>query len=906
MVAQVHSIASSDYYLGHEAGIYYVNGELSPGVWYGEGAEAFGYRGPIEPSEFLAAYDGKSSDGLASLVQEQAAKSRQPGWDITFSAPKSVSVLWMMLSDDQRRQLQSLLMHASRSAVDYLDSNCLVTRRGKGGARIENGRGIYALCPHATSRAQDPQLHVHALCFNMCLRDDGTTGAIRSHDLYLHKMAAGAVFRAELAHLLRTEMGLAIRQVDWSFEVEGVPKALCQEFSKRRQQIEEIADREGWTSAAVLSKLAIETRTSKQDVPLHDLMPVWHKVAEAYGWSHAHAMKLVGGTRQKAAENFEEHRRAKIDQIKQAIGTLSASEAYFSERELVRAAAEGGLALGLSAKEIIDVTKWAVGHFQHRVDRADSDYWLYSTKENVASEKELLSRAISGARLKRHLVSEGHVDRAQRRVENSLSDRLGARTTLTGEQAKALRHVTLEPGDLKLVQGVAGSGKTQLLEAANLAWKASGYNVIGAALSGKAAMGLEDATGIRSYTVEQLLRSLNPQLSKKERVTLFATRVWGAIKQNWKREKYKQPWTTNPWKQLFQGVVSAPKEKFLKPKLNRKSILVVDEAAMLSTTGLLALQREASKAGAKIVAIGDKLQLPPIEAGCPFVHLCQQLGHANLTDMIRQEHQWMRDALSNVIHDEPEAALEAFAENDSLVIAPHRKAAIGELVGDWFWNRTKDLKNTLVLTSTNAEATDINRRIQRGRQLRHELGRLSLRLPGGGRVFKHDRVVFTKNDYRKGVRNGLIGTVERIHFPRGVVGPGTLVVRLDRQQPGGLIVKRSQRVEIDLKKYKDIQLGYALTTHKAQGVTVEKSFVLFGEDMLNREMAFTQLSRARQEARIYAAETKAGEGMGDLAKLMSRSRRKDLAHDHRIEEQQRWRRHAEDQRQRQDPITQTV
>ena len=83
-------------------------------------------------------------------------------------------------------------------------------------------RGVYALCPHGTSRAKDPQLHIHAVIFNLCLRHDGSTGTIRSHDLYLHKMAAGAVFRLELAHLLTRELGLSLSQDGWKFRIDGV------------------------------------------------------------------------------------------------------------------------------------------------------------------------------------------------------------------------------------------------------------------------------------------------------------------------------------------------------------------------------------------------------------------------------------------------------------------------------------------------------------------------------------------------------------------------------------------------------------------------------------------------------------------------------------------------------------
>jgi len=895
MVASINSAPGAEYYLDVERSYYYL-GDASGGVgqWHGEAAKKFGFEGEIKDDHFKLAFDGRAADG-SSLVQRQEGKKRQEAWDMCFSAPKSVSVLWSVLSLADRKKVEELVLRASKAGVDYLESNALITRRGKGGKNWENAQGFYALCPHFTSRAQDQQLHVHALLFNMCLRMDGTQGSIRSHDLYLHKMAAGALFRVELAYLLEKELGLRIVKDDWKFEVEGVPKALCDDASKRRDQILTIANEEGWSSPKIKSLLATATQGSKKDVPLAELIPHWREAARSFGFTEEKAKALLGQSfRKEQSLDKKTESKVKEKSLRDSITKLAKSEAYFPERSIVQHAAVQAQARGVSAREVVDSVKHGVQRFENRVDHEKSDYWQYSTKENVAWEKELIRRAMDGKNSTKHLVTEESVAAAGRKIERDLSKKLGVKVTLSDDQKKALRFITLEPGDLKPVQGYAGTGKTAMLEAAHIAWKDHGYRVLGTALGGKAARGLETATGIRSFTVQSLLNSVNPKLAKsltaKERAMLFGSAVWQTVKDNWYAEKRASYWQAHPFKAAAKtlahnavAIAQGKPKKFEPPKLDSKTILVIDEGAMLGTRAMLQLKKECDKAGAKIVTTFDRLQLSPIEAGGPAWSLAKRIGYESLTTIIRQEKGWMKEALHAVINDEPERALELYAENDSLVIKPHRKSAIDKLVADYRKLNMKELSKSLVLTGTNEEAQDINGRIQGRRKFAGELGRNSVKLKNGERAYKHDRVLFTLNSYTDGVRNGLLGTVVKVE--PGLLGKGSVTIKLDEAQNPGIFAKKSQLVKIDLAKYDNLQLGYAVTTHKAQGATVERSFVLMGGTMIDKEMAFTQLSRAKKQTTLYSTELEAGEGLTGLAKSMKKSRQKDLAHDHDLQNQ---------------------
>ena len=932
MVASISAFPDVEYYLRLEHSLYHLKGLLGVGVWHGEGAHALGYRGMITPEQLRNAFAGLSPDGQTSLVQNQRGRCRQSAWDITFSAPKSVSVLWSMLNPTNRDKLERLLLRAVKRALDYLDSEALIARRGQQGNYIEHAKGVYALCPHGTSRAQDPNLHIHSLAINMCLREDLSTGAIRSWDLYCHKMAAGALFRVELSHLLAKELGLSISHDGWKFKIDGVPVALCEEQSKRRKQIESIAKEEGWTSARVLSQLAIMTRDPKELVPLETCFAHWKETSERHGFTRQVAEALlfsgqqgeehtpielsrsetvlgdvphadtpiasnlcleVETAAQKATQMETAHATMPLGQaFAESVAALAAFKAYFPERDLVRETAVRAQAAGVSATQVISTVKEGLDRFENRIQIQQSPYAYYSTKENVAAEKELLDRCSQSIHAVEHIATKESVANAIAKVERRLSKKLGLAVTLTADQRSSLAHITQQPGALKLVQGYAGTGKTQMLEAAHRAWKASELEVIGTTITGRASLGLQNATGIPSVTVEMLLRHLRPNLSVREAAELFAWKSATAIKAEFYEGKRAGRWLRNPWKEALrevaQGVSNAVSQatssvpKLLSCRLTASTVLVVDEAAMLPTKTLLALKQECDAVGAKMVLIGDRLQLPPIEAGGPFWSLAQRFGCQSLTTIVRQKQEWMKEATALLIRDEPKQALELYAANGALHLARHQRAAVEKLVADYGKLQNADFSKAIALTATNDEACRINQGVQAKRKAQSQLGITSVRLPSGDRIFANDRIMLTLNDYSLGVRNGFLGTVVAIHRTRGLLGRPSLSIRLNDGQRRGFVFPKGRIITVDLSQYRDVQLGYAATAYKLQGVTVEKSFVLLGDAMLSKERAFTQLTRASHQTMLYGTEAKYGDSLKLLAQQISKVTQKDLAHDHTL------------------------
>ncbi len=208
---------------------------------------------------------------MTALVQ-RAGDSHRPGWDLTFSAPKSVSVVWGIAEQKQREAIERAHTQAVERTLAFAEQQQLfVTRRGHDGIERETARPIIATYLHGTSREADPQLHTHAFVLNVAARDDGSYGTLETKPLYEWKMALGAAYRAELAHELRALGYETAPDSKGSFRISQVPRDLERHFSKRRAQIEAVMSERGTTSAKAAEVAALNTRKAKEFVDRHDL-----------------------------------------------------------------------------------------------------------------------------------------------------------------------------------------------------------------------------------------------------------------------------------------------------------------------------------------------------------------------------------------------------------------------------------------------------------------------------------------------------------------------------------------------------------------------------------------------------------------------------------------------------------
>ncbi len=814
-----------NYYLALARDDYFLKGGEPAGQWIGEGASLLGLTGRVEEQACKNLLAGLSADGSDFLVQGAGGVRHQPGWDLSFSCPKSVSVLWSQAERDVQKTIQEAQAEAVRAALDYLQDAAAYTRVGKGGTVRIPAKLVVAAFEHGTSRAQDPQLHTHCLIMNVGVPADGKTRTILSQPLYAHKMAAGAVYRAELSNQLEKRLGVVLERQKTCFEVQGVPDSLVEEFSKRRQQIEDALAKAGGGGAKVAEKLTLATRPAKGHLPRGELMSAWQEVAREHGFTAADVDRLL----ERQGHRHDLAGRADAC-IQLAALTITKQASHFPERELVRHAAVWAQTLGVASSALRVRVKEALARSPDFVRVGESNGEIrYTTREMLALEKKMLGHV---EQLKA-LPSQALPEKTIRSVEGRLSE----------EQKQALRHVTQAKNSIQVVSGMAGTGKTSMLRATREAFEKEGFNVIGACLSGKAAEGLEEGAGIKSTTLAKLIGA--PELGYSG---ILGARRIASLEQNPSRLR-----------DAALEFTPLPEPVRLPPR----TVLVVDEAGMVGTRQMERITEEALKAGARLVLVGDERQLQAIDAGGPFASLGNRCGRAILTEIQRQREPWAREAVKKFAEGEAIAALGEYACRGLVAVAEDRDAAMHALMRAWKREGAANPRDHLILASTNKDSAILNRMAQVQRTLAGALGTQAVSA-GGSDFHCGDRVLFTRNSKRYGVQNGSLGTVIEVD-----VRHQCLTVKLD----GGKLAL------ISVEDYAHLRLGYALTTHKAQGATTENAYVLLGGSCQDRELSYVQASRARGDTRFFVNKLDGGEQFRELHKQVERSRQKDLAHD---------------------------
>ena len=314
-----------NYYLDLARENYYANTIEPPGQWIGHGAELLNLHGTVERAGFHHLLLGFTADGQRGLVQNAGNNNRQSGWDLTFSAPKSVSVFWAIASPEVSREVELAHREAVETALAYVEAHCGITRRGSGGKRMEPAALTFATFQHSTSRSQDPQLHTHAVLLNLGLRADGTSGTLQSIYFFQQKMLVGALYQTELAVRLRQRLGLTIEPAKTGYQIAGVPEQLCRNFSQRRQAIERVLA-ERHASGAIAAKVAaLDTRGEKESVSRTALFARWREAGESFGWGPEQALNLVRREAQQQAPQ-----RPFVKDLRQAAATVPPDEQIVS------------------------------------------------------------------------------------------------------------------------------------------------------------------------------------------------------------------------------------------------------------------------------------------------------------------------------------------------------------------------------------------------------------------------------------------------------------------------------------------------------------------------------------------------------------------------------------------------
>jgi conjugative relaxase-like TrwC/TraI family protein len=802
-----------------ERGDYYLTptGEpvQAPGRWLAsdETLEMLGIRTErqVLGGDFIALMDGRHPVTGEWLRRVGAGGGRAAGIDVTFSAPKSVSVAWALAEPRQRELIEQAHANAVEQALEYLRSEVPVVRRRVEGVVVhERARDLIAAeYRHTTARGAtgaqtpDPQLHSHVV-ITAVLREDGQVAAVASRPIFRAAREAGAFYRAALAWELQ-EQGYAIEQATGRhgryFELAGIPDALLEAFSQRSREVARAAERFRARYGRAperdeLRHLKLENRRAKELATRADLQRAWNETAHAHDFGRRETSELLSAPpttpRQRPLANRVEERlteraatfeprefRATV--LEQAAGELAPEGARGVGREMIRERVvlplEGGLMTTLAVRAKEQSIERTVETLARPADRDVGEY----------------ARAHAGL---------------------AIRERLGA--PLTSEQLAAL-YVLTGAEQFAVLIGQAGTGKGVVIDAAARAEQHAGRDTLGVAIAGATAerLGL-DAPALAGQTL-----TLDALIARAEHGTL---------------------------------------------KLDANTTVFYDEAGMSDTDRLQRFTTLIEHTRAKGVLIGDAAQLPSIGAGGMFARLTGLAPTAELETIHRTQDPAEQKALAALRRGDSEYALAHYASRGQLHLNDTRDQAAEATVRFWAaFLRRHDPSELIILSdASNLEVDRLNARAQHLRGRLGQLGDLELQhpeLPYGLR--ENDRVIFTSQHRPAGqprVENGALGHVTHL------ADDGTLTVTLEGSE------RRIDLADDDLTR---VRLGYAQHISKQQGATVTHTFALTGGWQTSRETSYVEATRSREDCHWFIAREDLGiEGHDEarIAELATRMR----------------------------------
>jgi conjugative relaxase-like TrwC/TraI family protein len=762
----------------------------SPGRWYGAGANSLGLQGEASPAGFQAMFEGRHPD-TGELLGRPHGRNAVPGFDVVLRPTKSVSVLYGLGDPASGRAVLAAHHAGLAEAVGYLDEH-LGARRGHGGVQHVSGQGVLAVgFDHRTSREGDPLLHTNLVIANRVQGPDGRWTALDGRDLYRHRLAADAIYRATYQRELVRTLGVEWTAADshGNRELQGMPEDLVRSFSKRTGQIDLELDRleaDGRERTPRLVKWAVHaTRKPKQHETPDTLYDRWRQEAAERGHDPDSLVREVTGRTRDRDQDWTVSADAVgrlFDRLAGPDG-LTATASTFARPDVLVALGSGLAGAGRTDLEELADRFLAERAVSVVVDRTVEER-RWSTPELLTVEQRLVASATGRTDGQAAVASHGAVGEA-----------LAAHPTAGADQQAMVRDLCQGGAGVALVVGRAGTGKTFALGITRHAWQLDGYRLLAAAPTGIAAMSLQGEGFEDVATCDRLLSDLD------------------------------------------RG----------REQLDARTVLVVDEAGMLGSRKLTRLLEHAQQAQAKVVLVGDDRQLASIDAGGGFRALRLRLGASELTENRRQQQAWEREALELVRSGLVEEAVAAYQAHDRVVAADSKPAATLALLQDWWaaWQQGErdPAQEVIVLAARRTEVDRLNTACQELLAAQGRLGQARLQVEDR-QLAVGDRVVCGHNAIDAQTRTLTIGFDGT--DGREVVLPRSYLDGRGRRE-------RNRRVD----------LAYATTGHRAQGLTRGRALVrLTGNEDVN--WLYVQLSRARQDTRLYAVVGPEPQGAGEL------------------------------------------
>ena len=789
------------------------------------------------------------------------------GFDLTFSAPKSVSVAWALADEPTRERIRNAHRQALEHVIGYAEQQVFATRVGAGGVVSEDVSGVVAAAfEHWDSRAGDPQLHTHVVVLNrvQAIRD-GRWRTLDSKALFKATVGLSELYNGVLADLLTADLGWGWtpeqrkRSAEPKWEVTGVAAALRDEFSQRTTAVEAAKDTlvevfvashgRQPTTREVLQlrqQATLTTRPDKHVKPLQELLTGWRQRAEPQlesepeSWvaslagrndlpllkaSHLADVMLAEAAHlalAKVAEKRATFTRgnvfAEVLRVLHGVRFATPTDRVIVAEHTTTMAIESAVMLTPPEVGIVPESfRRADGTSKFRARGSE----VYSTQELLDAEQRLLdaARSTGGPAVHPALARE-------------ITARLlpGREHPLSTEQQAAVTAVVTSGRVLDVLVGPAGTGKSTAMAGVRAAWEAT-YgpgSVVGLAPSAAAADVLADAVGVPTENTAKWLAEQANQPQRRARLDHHAALL----------NRASPTLATRRLRDQATRLLAEYRCWALTPG----RLVIIDEASMAATRDLDQITQQAAAAGAKMLLVGDWAQLSPVQAGGAFKLLATDRDDTpTLHDVRRFRHEWERDA-SLALRDGKLSAADTYIRHGS-VDSGGREDMLGLLFDAWCAD-TRVGRRSLMLAPDRQTVADLNTRARADRitagQVRTDD---EITLADGSSVAAGDIIVTRLNhrDLAAGTGRGWVknGDEWTVH---AVGGDGSLTV--GRAAGRGAVVLPAAYVA------EHVELGYATTAHRAQGRTVDTAHAYVTSTTL-REPLYVMATRGRETNRLY-------------------------------------------------------
>ena len=639
---------------------------LEHSQWRGRGAEYLGLEGQVEAEQFKSLLRGEvGEERLGRIVKGE--RQHRSGWDLTFSAPKSLSILSEVYGIKGLRE-------AHENAVNHAVSVCeslLDTRLTQGGftERTATGNGVFATFTHDVNRNLDCQLHTHCYLLNMTRSTHGWR-SLHTERLFASQRSKllGREYRSALAIQLK-EAGyeLVIQRDPSLFEIKGLPSGLMEEFSTRSKEIEDWFKNKKIPYDPVMAKtVALMSRKSKKTVPREELVAIWKERAEPYDFD---ALTLTQSrTKQEPPQHAptkQANSKAAKKALTHALEHLSQREMGFTREELGKEAMRFSLGEVLSShieKEIsLLIERGQLMLSREHVDRKGRALW--TTPQGKEEEIRLVQAIAEGRKAGKGLVKVDYVEKYL------------AKTHLNTQQRQAILASLSSMDRFAAIQGDPGVGKTTALREYKNILSKKGYEVLAMAPNYQAVNELSSSLGIKGMTVDRYLA--DPKSKNLGRA--FKQQVW-----------------------------------------------IVDEASMLATDRIAAIMEKAKERKARVLFVGDHQQLESVGIGRGFKQLLEAgIEVSLLNEWLRPKTDIMKETFQRVMAKDYSGTLSLLDRMGGVKEIPKESEAIDAISKAWLALGAKERRTAQIIAPTNEQCQEINQLVRRGLQERGDVGKIN-------------------------------------------------------------------------------------------------------------------------------------------------------------------------------------